>query len=77
MAKIDAAKQQGQAELKRHWLKRCGRPSRIGNAIKSWRIDVAVGIDRTKTTVRTTNVQNQFEAQLKVAQEQIEFYKDF
>ena len=78
-AKIDAAKQQGQAELETALVKKdaavqaelATRDQRLAELTSQ------LELKEQKQQLELTNVQNQFEAQLKVAQEQIEFYKDF
>ena len=78
-AKIEAAKQQGQAELETALVKKdAAVQAELATKDKKLaELTSQLELKEQKQQLELTNVQNQFEAQLKVAQEQIEFYKDF
>ncbi len=78
-AKIDAVKQQGQAELETALVKKDAdvQSELATRDQKLTELTSQLALKEQKQQLELASVQNQFEAQLKTAHEQVEFYKDF
>lgn len=78
-AKIEAVKQQGQAELETALVKKDAavQSDLATRDQKLTELSAQLTLKEQKQQLELANVKSQFESQLKVAHEQIEFYKDF